>query len=138
MTLAKHLSALDVTTIVDVIRTWGNEKITWEGICAAVFQLTSHRPSRQTLNAHPAIRLAYASKKQGLRITAPQTPMPSSLAVAALRIQRQQSEIDELKRINTALMEQFVRWQYNSYKYGIKERQLNENLPRIDRERTAD
>jgi len=35
------------------------------------------------------------------------------------------------------LLEQFVVWQYNAYKHGIKEHQLNAPLPRIDRERTA-
>ncbi len=62
--------------------------------------------------------------------------MPSSLTVAAQRIARQQCEIDELKTINAQLMEQFVKWQYNAYRRGMKEDQLNQPLPRIDRERT--
>lgn len=62
--------------------------------------------------------------------------MPSSLAVAALRIARLQTENDALRSRNDALLEQFVKWQYNAYKYGVKEHQMNADLPRIDRERT--
>jgi FtsZ-binding cell division protein ZapB len=62
--------------------------------------------------------------------------MPSSLKFAAQRIAHQQCEIDELKATNAQLLEQFAKWQYNAYKRGIKEDQLNQPLPRIDRERT--
>ena len=64
--------------------------------------------------------------------------MPSSLAVAAQRIARLRTENDELRAKNDALLEQFVKWQYNAYKHGLKEHLLNEDLPRIDRERTED
>lgn len=64
--------------------------------------------------------------------------MPSSLAVAAQRIARLQIENDELKLKNDALLEQFAKWQYNAYKHGLKEHQLNADLPRIDRERTEE
>jgi hypothetical protein len=57
--------------------------------------------------------------------------------MAGDRIAGLQSEIESLKRKNSGLLEQFVIWQYNAYKYGMKEHQLNEPLPRIDRERTA-
>ena len=63
-------------------------------------------------------------------------PLPSNLKAAADRIAKLQSEADLLKKKNSALLERFVVWQYNAYKYGMKEHQLNEPLPRIDRERT--
>jgi len=47
-----------------------------------------------------------------------------------------QSENEMLKRKNDALLERFVKWQYNAYKNGLTEAQLEEPLPRIDRERT--
>lgn len=58
--------------------------------------------------------------------------------MAALRIARLQTENDALRSKNDALLEQFVKWQYNAYKHGVKERQMNADLPRIDRERTED
>jgi hypothetical protein len=41
-----------------------------------------------------------------------------------------------LKKKNAALLEQFVKWQYNAYKHGMTEAKLNEPMPMIDRERT--
>lgn len=134
--MAKHLKSKDVEAIINMIRGWPSEKLTWERICDEAAKIINGKPTRQTLNAHAAIKQAYTAKKTTLKTHGPRTATPSSLVVAAQRIARQQTVIDELKSTNTALMEQFVRWQYNAYKYGLKEHQLNEELPRIDRERT--
>jgi hypothetical protein len=134
--LAKHLKLCDVEAIVEIIRGWPNDKLTWEGVCELAANVIGNTTTRQTLNAHPQIKAAYKAKKGGLKVHGPRTSMPSSLAVAAQRIARQQSTIDELKGINASLLEKFVKWQYNSSKHGIKEYQLNEALPRIDRDRT--
>jgi hypothetical protein len=136
--LAKHLKQADVDAIVDIIRGWPTEKLTWEGICEAAAKVINKTPTRQTLNAHAAIKDAYVAKKSGVKVHGPRTAMPSSLAVAAQRIARLQTENDELRMKNDAMLEQFVKWQYNAYKHGLKEQQLNADLPRIDRERTDD
>lgn len=134
--MAKHLKQDDIDTIIDVIRRWPNDKLTWECICDSAAVVIRHRPTRQTLNAHKPIKEAYDAKKSGLQVHGPRTALPSSLAVAAQRIALKQSVIDELEARITAQQEQFVKWQYNAYKYGVLEHQLNEPLPRIDRERT--
>ncbi len=136
--MAKHLKQADIDAIVDIIRGWPTDKISWEGICVASAKVIGKTPTRQTLNAHAAIKDAYAAKKNGLQVHGPRTAMPSSLAVAAQRIARLQTENDELRLRNDALLEQFVKWLYNAYKHGLKEHQLNAELPRIDRERTED
>lgn len=136
--MAKHLKQADIDAIVNVIRGWPTDKLTWESICEASAKVIGQAPTRQTLNAHAAIKDAYSAKKRGLKVQGPKTAMPSSLAVAAQRISRLQTENDELKLKNDRLLEQFVRWQYNAYKHGLKEHQLNAELPRIDRERTED
>jgi FtsZ-binding cell division protein ZapB len=134
--LAKHLTQTDIEAIVSIIYAWKGEALTWDGICEASAPVIGKKPTRQSLNANKLIKEAYKSKKSALKIHGPVTPKPSSLAMAADRIARLQSEIESLKRKNAALSEQFVIWQYNAYKYGMKEHQLNEPLPRIDRERT--
>ena len=136
--MAKHLSQSDISAIVDIIRGWATEKLTWDGISEAAAKVIGSTPTRQTLNAHQAIKDAYAAKKNGLKISLPKNALPSSLKVAAQRINRLQTENDELRMKNSALLEQFVKWQYNSYKHGLQEHQLNAELPRIDRERTED
>ncbi len=136
--MAKHLKQADIDAIVDIIRGWPKDKISWEEICEASGNIIGRTPTRQTLNAHAEIKVAYAAKKGGLKVYGPRAAMPSSLAVAAQRIARLQTENDELRLKNDALLEQFVKWQYNAYKYGVKLHQLEENLPPIDRERTED
>jgi len=134
--LAKHLTKTDVEAILNIINSWKDDKLTWEEICGAAAEVVGKRPTRQSLNANKQIKEAYTAKKSGLKVHGPRTATPGSLAIAAARIAKQQGEIDNLKAKNATLMEQFVVWQYNTYKYGIKEHQLNEPLPRIDRERT--
>lgn len=57
--------------------------------------------------------------------------------MAALALAQRQSIIDELTAVNSALLERFVRWQYNAYKHGMSEAQLDAELPRINRGRTS-
>lgn len=134
--MAKHLTQTDVEAILSIIYAWKEEKLTWEGICEASAPVIGKNPTRQSLNANKLIKEAYSSKKSTLKVHGPITPKPSNLTMAGERIARLQSEIESLKRKNALLLEQFVIWQYNAYKYGVKEHQLNESLPRIDRERT--
>lgn len=134
--LAKHLTKSDISAIINIIQGWDEGKLTWDAICESASKIVGKKPTRQSLNSNTLIKEAYELKKSGLKIHGPRTATPSSLKVAGVRIAKQQSEIDSLKAKNSALLEQFVKWQYNSYKYGLKEHQLNESLPRIDRERT--
>ena len=134
--MAKHLRPTEIETIVNMINGWPKAKLTWQDICETAGKVIGNIPTRQTLNAHASIKAAYEAKKSGLKVHGPRTAMPSSLAVAAQRIARLQTENDSLRVKNDALLEQFVKWQYNSYKHGVKEHQLNADLPRIDRERT--
>lgn len=134
--MAKHLTKSDVEAILNIIYAHEDEKLTWEGVCEACAGVVGKKPTRQSLSANGAIKEAYKAKKTSLKLKAPAKPKPSSLTAAADRIARLQAEVETLKNKNDALLEQFVVWQYNSYKYGVKEHQLNEPLPRIDRERT--
>ena len=136
--MAKHLRPTDIDAIIDIVNGWPSEKLTWQSICDAAAKVIGSTPTRQTLNAHTSVKEAYEAKKSGLKVRGPRTAMPSSLAVAAQRIARLQTENDALRSKNDALLEQFVKWQYNAYKHGVKEHQLNADLPRIDRERTEE
>jgi hypothetical protein len=134
--LAKHLTIRDIEAIINIIHGHDGEKLSWEELCEAAEPLVGKKPTRQSLSAHEAIKDAYKSKKKSLKLKSPSKPKPSSLTVAADRIAKLQSENDSLKQKNNALLERFVVWQYNAYKHGLKEHQLNATLPRIDRERT--
>ena len=134
--MAKHLTNRDVEAILNIIHAHDVEKLTWEGICADAEAVVGKKPTRQSLSANELIKEAYKTKKASLKLRTPTKPKPSSLTAAADRIARLQSENEALKRKNDVLLEQFIVWQYNAYKHGLKEHHLNAALPRIDRERT--
>ncbi|MCG5498643.1 hypothetical protein LPW30_13040 [Ectothiorhodospira variabilis] len=135
MDLAKHLSSRDIEAIISLIHGWTDKKLTWDAICEAAEPLVGKRPTRQSLNAHDEITTAYKVVKKGLREDGPRRPRFGSLKIAADRVSKLERERDQLKEENRLYKQQFVIWQYNAYKYGLKEHQLNEPLPMIDRER---
>lgn len=136
MVLAKHLNNRDINAIVNLIRGWQEPKLSWAAICDAAEPLVGKLPSRQSLNAQEAIVNAYQIKKEALKGRGPKNPRPASLNIAAAKIVNLESEIEELKEQNRRYKQQFVIWQYNAYKHGITEHQLNAPLTKIDRERT--
>ena len=136
--MAKHLSNTDVEAIINIIDGWSIKKITWDEICEACIGVVGKKPTRQSLNAHDDIKNAYIAKKKGLQVQGVREPLPANLKSAADRIKNMESKINRLKKQNDQLLQQFIVWQYNAYKYGLEERQLNEPMPRIDRERTEE
>ena len=135
--MSKHLTRNDVNRIVSVIQSYNDEKLTWEKIRNCIEPVIGKKPTRQTLSAHKNITEAYQAKKNILKSEQHSlNPKPSSLAAAGERITRLRNDNLSLKRKNQALLERFVIWQYNAYKHGLTEAQLNSPLPRIDRERT--
>ncbi|MCP6357388.1 hypothetical protein NL446_26415, partial [Klebsiella pneumoniae] len=64
---------------------------------------------------------AYQTKKEALKGRGPKNPRPASLNIAAARIVKLENEIEELKEENRMYKQQFVIWQYNAYKHGMKE-----------------
>lgn len=133
--MAKHLSRRDIEAIVNLIRGWQDEKLTWPAICEQSVSLIGKKPTRQSLSAHEPIVAAYKAKKLSVR-QVPARPRPASLQAAAARIANLEAQIDELREENRRYREQFTVWQYNAYKHGMQEHQLNQPLPKIDRERS--
>lgn len=134
--MAKHLHNRDINAIVNLIRGWQDTKLSWSAICEAAKPLVGKLPSRQSLYGHEEIVIAYQTKKEALKYRSPKNPRPASLSIAAARIANLESEIEELKEENRRYKQQLVIWQYNAYKHGMKEHQLNERLTKIDRERS--
>jgi hypothetical protein len=135
--VARHLTKADVAVIVELIDGWSEDKFTWDLLCEACEPIVGKRPVRQSLQAHGHIKDAYTAKKKGLK-NGVRKPLPANLKAAAERISNLESKVLRLTLANNALMEQFVVWQYNAYKYGVTEERLNAPLPVIDRERTEE
>lgn len=136
MILAKHLTEANVTAVVNVLHGWKAGKLTWEALCEAVQPLIGKKPTRQSLSSRRAIAVAFSETKKRLKDVLPKERRPASLKIAAARIEKLERELVEVKEINRAYKQQFLVWQYNAYKHGLKEHQLNAPLPKIDRERS--
>lgn len=131
--MAKHLTDMDIEKIVGVIDGC-TRKLTWDWVCDTAVKVVGKRPTRQSLNMHTRIKAAFKNKKERLKSGAGEIKTPPSLTVAAQRIKRLEEENARLKKENKLFLEQFVVWQYNAYRNGLSEVQLNYPLPVIDRD----
>jgi hypothetical protein len=129
-----HIKPAHVTGIQLLIRSWGEEKLSWEAVCEAAEPILGYKPSRSGLSSHAGLLEAFQARKQGLQSRPTTTrPLPGSLASAARQLAAKDAEIVELQRTITKFEEQFERWQYNARLGRVTLEQLDEPLPRIDR-----
>lgn len=125
----------EIDAIVQVIRAWPKSTISWDDVLRKATPILGFTPSRQGMNQRKPILEAFQAKKKHLHTTPDHTsPMPSSLAVAAKRIDILNSQIAELTSINTRLKDRLQIWQYNAHLKGMTETMLDQPLPSIDRE----
>ena len=125
----------DIEGVIELIRAWPKEVISWSAVCKKTEPLLGRVPTRQGLSQVEEILTAFQAKKKGLHISPKQSvPMPSSLAVASQRIARLNAEIAELKLENTRLRDRFITWQYNAHARNMTDTDLDNPLPMIDRE----
>jgi len=125
--MSKHLSNRELNKIVKIISIW-NGKLTWEELCKAVATEIGRTVTRQSLSSHEMITDAYRLKKALVKEKRTPLRKPANLNVAAQRILSLETQLEIIKKQNNRYKEQFTRWQYNSYKYGVNESQLNESL----------
>ena len=131
--MAKHLTSKDIAILINLIDSWEG-KLGWEVLCDAVAPLIGARPTRQTLSSHSQVKAAFGQKKQQQKSGFVATKRPASLNIAEQRIGRLESESSRLRAENSALLERFIKWQYNAYKHGVSKEKLDAELPVIDRE----
>lgn len=133
--MAQHLTDQNVQDIVEILDYWSpSEKLTWEKLCKAIeVQLELiPAPTRQTLQKFARIKNAYDLGKKSpiaLKILKEkEQKLPASLKIAQARIDALESKLERLEKENSKLLEQFVVWQYNAYKYGVSIDQLSEPM----------
>lgn len=129
----RHLTGHDIQILVDLIDAWEG-RLTWDGLCDRAGEVFGFRPTRQTLNAHLAVKSAFASKKNYMKTGPVPSRRPASLSYAEQKIRKLESEVERHKYENERLIEQFIRWQYNAQKRGVTKAMLDEHLPAIDRD----
>jgi hypothetical protein len=110
--------------------------LSWNILIEAIEELTRVRYTRQALNNHERIKLAFAVRRETLKTTGGPTRIDKASPEHAALLQvnaRQEAQIDRLKAENARLLEQFVRWSYNANNRGVGEEVLNRPLPAVDR-----
>jgi hypothetical protein len=134
--MAKQLSQSNIDLIIGLLDGWSTN-LTWETLIDAIESRLHVRYSRQALDRHDRIKLAYTLRKEKLR----NSPVKDSdvksveLRAALDRLQRLENENERLKAENNALLEQFALWAYNARTKGLDKNALNRPLPFVDRGR---
>ena len=137
--MGRRLSEENIERIISMIDGWTGT-LTWSDLQDRIEVTLHHRYTRQALNSHGRIKLAFNTKKRLLRKgSVERQTLSAELRMALERIERQDTIIERQKEEINNLTEKFVRWAYNaSAVHGIHEDVLERSLPPIDRERTKE
>jgi hypothetical protein len=132
---SRNLDDHAISEIVAILDGWAGP-LTWEALIEAIEEVQRVRYTRQALNNHERIKLAFSLRREALkamgvplRVNAKAPEVEALLQINA----RLKAETDRLKAENTLLLEQFVRWAYNANNRGVREEILNRPLPEVNR-----
>lgn len=133
--MPKRISRRQIASIVCAIERSSGKGFTWAKVCSLSEPVLDYLPTRQALCSHVDIKDAYDAKKAESVKNAP-TRRGSGSASCYRIIAELRSEKEYLKKREEHLLGLIVKLQYNAYKNGMSEAMLNEDLPRIDRDRS--
>lgn len=135
---SKNLDDRVIGKIVEILDGWSGP-LSWVTLVATVEERIGLHYTRQTLDKHERIKLAFASRKKAIaqgRQHELKIIDDPTLQAALDRITRLEAENNRLKAENANLLEQFVRWAHNAYIKGIGSEELNRPLPAVNRGQT--
>lgn len=130
-----RLTAVEIDRIVGILTSWEG-KLSWELLLRRVRPILKRPFTRQGLDKHEPIRIAFKQAKERLRTsskTAILDRVPPELALAQRRIDSLVAEVKVLKGERDRFLEKFATWLYNARSRGISEVDLNRSLPSVDR-----
>ncbi|ENY75435.1 hypothetical protein C206_22219 [Pseudomonas putida TRO1] len=136
---AKNIDDCIIQQVVGVLDGWA-DKLSWDLLVDEIEKRSGIRYTRQALDKHARIKIAYQCTKQRLGKT-PSLEHQKKLTSQELRpimerLERLAAENARLQKENGHLLEQFVTWAYNAYLKGLTKEYLSTPLPRVDREVT--
>lgn len=138
---AKNLGDKDIETIVGILDGW-DSKLTWDSLIEAIESRMRVQYTRQALNQHQRVKLAFQLAKERLGALPrsqerPRTRLNEAEAQALIeRYKKLEAENVRLKVENERLLEQFVTWAYNASTRGLDMAFLCQPLPNLDRDQT--
>ncbi|WP_270835978.1 MULTISPECIES: hypothetical protein [Aeromonas] len=114
----------NISYVLSIINTWEG-KLTWDLLCQKVTDKLNIAGGvqRQSLSSYEEIQEAYTKRKQYLR----ERPLPpiendnldETLKYLIQRVAILEIERDQLKKLNDAYKQRFIKWQYNAYRHGV-------------------
>ncbi|MCY1282665.1 hypothetical protein D9M70_315110 [compost metagenome] len=128
-----NLDDVAIEAIVEILDGWKKDKLTWTLLIEQILLRLRRRYTRQALNNHARIKMAFTARKARLSDRTNSSPQKTP---EQLRISRLEEEIQRLKMENNNLLEQFNRWVYNGFLKQIDHQMLetmNRPLPPIYR-----
>jgi hypothetical protein len=135
------LSPNDIDHVVNLLTSWRG-KLTWDLLVDKVTAVLGRPYSRQALDAHDSINVAFGLAKKRVREAKPASrgsPETSrELATEQDRVETLRAEVAVLKQQRDAFLETFAIWLYNARNRGLTERELNQPLPAVERHRSAE
>jgi hypothetical protein len=134
----RNLDDEAISRIVEILDGWAG-KLTWELLIDAVHRHLRASYTRQALHKHERIRQAFVQRKKTLQSdpSAEEIVGPPELQAALERIARLDGENARLDAENQRLLGQFARWAYNANTRGFDRDFLNQPLPVVNRDQTA-
>jgi len=134
----KNLTDQDVEAVCSIIDGWASdEKLTWEGLLAAIEMRYERKWSRQALDRHSRIKAAFRLKKRTLQSRSSKEKkddgMAPDLKKAYEIIAKHESTIERQAQEINGLLERFMRWSYNAASKGLTEEYLDKPLYKVDR-----
>jgi len=133
---SRNLDDVTIGEIVGILDGWTGP-LSWAALIEAIEELTRVRYTRQALNNHERIKLAFSVRREALtamgipvRVGAKSPQVEALLQINA----RLEAQSTRLQAENTRLLEQFVRWAYNANNRGVREEMLNRPLPDVNRD----
>lgn len=136
---AKNIDDCTIQQIIGLLDGWA-AKLSWDLLVDEIFKRLGIRYTRQALDKHARIKIAYQSAKQ--RVSKTLRPeyhkklTCQELGPIMERLERLAAENARLRAENGHLLEQFVTWAYNAHLKGLTKEYLSTPLPRVDREVT--
>ncbi len=135
-----NLGDSDVERYAKLLDGWSG-KLTWPLYIELINTRYGLLYERQTLARYAKIQSAFQDRKRALAdgepSDRPKKKLTPEIQVITDRLNTFIAENERLKRENSALLEQFVRWAYNASTQGLDSNFLNRDLPGIDREQSV-
>lgn len=123
--MSRKFSDGDIRFILDKINSWEGKEIKWDLVSDSLVEYFCKRPTRQALSRHSEILHAYKNIKNRKQTVVASVKKPQTIAYAANRITKLQSENARLADENSRLLIMVRDLQMVAYSKCIREDQIS-------------